>query len=245
MEIKGFIKSSLLEWEGRLSSVLFLPTCNLRCRYCHAGDLVLHPERLDTVPLTEVLEYLRQNSLWLDGVAITGGEPTLHGPELLDLTGRIQDCGMMALVETNGTRPEWLRKLIEGGRVNALSMDVKAPLESEAYRRVTAVDVDVDAIRQSIEIIRGSGLEYELRITLVPGLVGKEELERMLPVLEGSRQIALQNFRPDDCLDPELEKTTPYQPEEMDYFARMCEGACERCVVRGRDHAVRAAKSPT
>ncbi|MFO8006296.1 MAG: anaerobic ribonucleoside-triphosphate reductase activating protein [Candidatus Brocadiia bacterium] len=237
MEIKGFIPSSLLEWEGKLASVLFLPRCNLRCRYCHAGDLVTCPQNLDTVPVGQVLDHLRANGRWVDGVAITGGEPTLHGEELLDLIERLHDASVEVMVETNGTRPEWVEKLVAGA-VDALAMDVKAPLEPEQYERVTRAEVDLDAIRRSIRAIRGSGLPYEFRVTMVPGLVGREELERLLPELEGSRQIALQNFRPEDCLDPGLHDVIPFQPEEMDAFAQMAAPYCDRCVVRGRDHAL-------
>ena len=237
MEIKGFIPSSLLEWEGKLASVLFLPRCNLRCRYCHAGDLVTCPENLDTVPVEQVLEHLRTNSRWVDGVAITGGEPTLHGDELLGLIERLRNAFVEVMVETNGTRPERVEDLL-GDHVDAIAMDVKAPLDGESYERVTSAEVDVEAVRRSIRAIHASGLPYEFRVTLVPGLVGREELERLLPELEGSRQIALQNFRPEDCLDPDLRQVVPFRPEEMDAFAQMAAPYCDRCVVRGREHAL-------
>ncbi len=240
MEIKGFLKSSLLEWEGRLSCVLFLPRCNLRCLYCHAVDLVLDPDSLDTVPLEEVTAHLRENSGWVDGVAITGGEPTLHGPELIDLIGTLREVPVSVLVETNGTRPDWVARLIGEGLVDAMSMDVKAPLTQADYARVTGVEVDVAQVRRSIEIIKGSGLEYEFRITLVPGLVGRGELEGILPALEGSRQIALQNFRAGRCLSEELSATTPFKPAEMDVFEALATPFTDRCVVRGRDHALTA-----
>lgn len=240
MEIKGFIESSLLEWEGKVCSVLFLPRCNLRCRYCHAGDLVVAPDRLETVPFDRVADYLDSQRGWVDAVAITGGEPTLHGDELLDLTRKLRRFPVEIMVETNGTRPEVVEELIEGGHVEAMSLDVKAPLDPDDYRRVTRVEVDIGAVRRSIGLILDSGLPHEFRVTLVPGLVGEEELRGILPELEGACAIALQNFRPDDCLDPGLGGVTPFSPEEMDEFEEAVRGAADRCIVRGREHALTA-----
>ena len=97
MEIKGFQENSLLEWEGKLSCVLFLPRCNLRCRYCHAGDL-LDPEGTESIPREKILAYMRRQKGWLDGAAITGGEPTLHGEELRELIEDIRDAGLRVML---------------------------------------------------------------------------------------------------------------------------------------------------
>ncbi len=238
MQIKGFIESSLLEWEGKVSSVLFLPHCNLRCRYCHAGDLVLAPEQMETVPFERVAAYLRAQRGWVDAVAVTGGEPALHGRELVDLTERLHEFSVDVMVETNGTRPDVVEELIEENCVDVMSMDVKAPLNPTDYRRVTDAEVDIGAVRRSINLIRDSGLPHEFRITLVPGLVGEDELRGILPELEGARAVALQNFRPDDCLSPELHEVMPFRPEQMDAFGQMARGTGERCIVRGREHAL-------
>lgn len=237
MEIKGFVESSLLEWEGKIASVVFLPGCNLRCHYCHAAHLIIHPERLESIPRRQVLDYMGRQTGWLDGVVITGGEPTLHGEELLDLITDIKSFPLDVMVETNGTRPEWITRLIEGGFIEAVAMDFKAPLTPEDYERVCGAEVNLDDIRRSINIVKQSALPYEFRVTLVPGLVGQDELERMLPDLEGARQIALQNFKPDHCLSEQLRRVTPYSPEQLDLFERIVAPVTDRCVVRGRDHA--------
>ena len=237
MEIKGFIESSLLEWEGKIASVVFLPGCNLRCHYCHAGHLIIHPERLESIPRDQVLDYMRRQHGWLDGVVITGGEPTLHGEELLDLIHAFRDIPPEVMVETNGTRPEWVARLVGGGLVEAIAMDVKAPLTPEDYERVCGVHVNVEDIRRSINAIKTSGLPHEFRVTLVPGLVGQEELERIVPDLQGAQQIALQNFKPDHCLSQNHRQVVPFASEELDTFAQIVAPAAGRCVVRGRDHA--------
>jgi pyruvate formate lyase activating enzyme len=234
MDIKGFIESSLLEWEGKIASVLFLPGCNLRCRYCHAADLVLRSEELETIPPDVVLSRLRRQVGWLDGVVITGGEPTLFGDELLALIRDVRRVPLQVMVETNGTRPECVQRLMEDGLVEAIAMDLKAPLGPEDYARVAGTGVHVEDVRRSLDLIKRSGLSYELRITLVPGLVGWQEVQRMLPDLEGARQVALQNFKPELCLDARLRTLAPFAPEELDAFQKAVSQVAERCVVRGR-----------
>ncbi len=240
MQIKGFIKNSLLEWEGRLAAVLFLPGCNMRCRYCHAGHLILAPEELETIAQADVLESLRGQVGWIDGVVITGGEPTLHGGELVALIDDIRALGFEVMLETNGTRPEVLGALLRDGKLDAVTMDVKAPLLLGAYRRVTPTGVEMEDIRASIALIMQSGIEHEFRITVVPGLVDEDELCLIGPELKGAQCIALQNFRPELCLDPDLRDVRSFGPEEMDALADIVRPYAERIIVRGRENAVLA-----
>ena len=237
MEIKGFQENSLLEWEGKLSCVLFLPRCNLRCRYCHAAHL-LDPAGTESIPREKILAYMRRQEGWLDGAAITGGEPTLHGEELRELIEDIRDAGLRVMLETNGTNPDLLRGLISEGLLAAISMDVKAPLDPERYAAVTRTEMDMNALRKSIETIKESALEYEFRTTVVPGLVGPAELERIVPELEGARALALQNFQPDHCLDTALHDVAPFSPDEMDEMAQIAGPYVERVIVRGRERGV-------
>jgi pyruvate formate lyase activating enzyme len=238
MQIKGFIQNSLLEWEGKVSCVLFLPSCNLRCRYCHAGHL-LGDSVLESIQQEQVLRYMRKQNGWLDGVAITGGEPTLHEDELLGLVADIHQAGLEVMVETNGTRPYWVDRLVNDAGVERLAVDVKAPLTTEAYEAITQVPVDVDAIKRSIEIIITSGVDHEFRITVVPGLVGKKELLEIASELRGAKCVAIQNFQPDHCLDTALHSVAPYSPEAMDDMGALMSEHFENVVVRGRDRAPR------
>jgi len=239
VEIKGFIENSLLEWEGRLSCVIFLPRCNLRCRYCHAVHL-LDPKNLESIPREQVFACIKRHKGWLDGAVITGGEPTLHGEELLELISQIRALGLQVMVETNGTRPEWVKRLVGEGHVQAISMDVKAPVEAEDYARVTGCKVPIEDIRASIATILSGGVPHEFRITVVPGLVGLEEVRRIAPALASAQTIALQNFQPEHCLDESLRAVQPYLPEEMDAMREALRAAAQRVVVRGRERGVAA-----
>jgi pyruvate formate lyase activating enzyme len=240
MQIKGFIKNSLLEWEGRLAAVLFLPGCNMRCRYCHAGHLILAPDELESVPQEVVFEALREQVGWIDGVAITGGEPTLHGGELVALIDDVRALGFQVMLETNGTRPEVLGVLLRDGKLDAVTMDVKAPLLLGAYRKVSPTDVEMEDLRASIALIMQSGVEHEFRITVVPGLVDEDELRLIGPELDGACCIALQNFRPELSLDPDLRDVPSFGPEQMDALAEILQPYAKKIVVRGRDNAVLA-----
>ena len=239
MDIKGFIENSLLEWEGCVSCVLFLPLCNLRCRYCHAASL-LEPDGLESVDREHVLSYMRDQRGWLDGAVITGGEPTLHSDELLALIEDIRDTGLDVMLETNGTRPDLVDRLIGEGRIQAISMDVKAPLTAEGYRAVTRRDVSVEDLRASIRTIIGSGLQHEFRITVVPGLVGQEEVAAIAPELAGAQAVAVQNFQPQHCLDPALWEVQPYMPEEIDALGEALAGVAGRVILRGRERGLAA-----
>ena len=239
MDIKGFIENSLLEWEGRLVCVIFLPLCNLRCRYCHAGEL-LDPKNLETVPRRRVLDYVRRQGKWLDGAVITGGEPTLHGQQLLGLIGELRGAGLQVMLETNGTRPDWIERLISEEWLDAIAMDVKAPLTPQAYRKVTGRDVSIEEVRLSIRRILAAGIEHEFRITVVPGLVGEAELKLIAPELQGAQSVALQNFKPQLSLDPSLRSVDPYMPEEMDALAHIFSGCVGRVTVRGRQRGLSA-----
>jgi len=237
MEIKGFIETSLLEWEGKIASVIFLPGCNLRCQYCHAAHLVAHSHHMESISRQAVFGYLCRQNGWIDGVAITGGEPTLYGDELFELIREIRRVPLQVMLETNGTQPDCIERLLEEGLLDAVAMDVKAPLVPEEYARVAQIFVDVGKVRRSIDLIKGSGLPHEFRITLVPGLVGRDELVRMAPDLRGAHTVALQNFQPDHCLEPALHRVLPYAPDELDEFERIMKPVAGRCIVRGRDRA--------
>ncbi len=237
MEIRGFIENSLLEWQGQLACVVFVPNCNLRCRFCHAAHL-LKPSCLESIAEKQILSYMEQKNDWLDGAVITGGEPTLHEWELIDFIDRVQETGLDVMVETNGTRPEWVERLISRAEISAIAMDVKAPLNAMDYKDVTRRDVDMENIRTSIRHVMESGISYEFRITVVPGLVERDHVRRMADELAGAEKVAIQNFQADNCLDEAFHEVLPYRPEEMDAIAAELKDVVAEVEVRGRDRGV-------
>lgn len=225
-EIKGFLETSFVDWPGRVAAVLFLPRCNFRCPYCHNHVLVRCPEALRTFPVGEVLDRLEAMRGWVDGVCVTGGEPTVHEglPDLLvELVGR----GWAVKLDTNGSRPEVLEALLAAGRLAAAAVDVKAPLEPIPYRRNAGPGADPAAVLRSLGLLGRSGLPVEARTTVHPALLTRSEVLRLAeqagtalrPGGSGAR-FRLQRCRVEETLDPALGEETPLDPEVFEEWAR-------------------------
>jgi pyruvate formate lyase activating enzyme len=228
--IKGYIPSTLLDWEGRIAAIIFLPGCNLRCGYCHARHL-LEALSDESIPLKAVLEGLQAQRGWIDGVVVSGGEPTLHA-DLPELIRTFRAEGFPVKLDTNGTRPDVLADLIEEGLVDHVAMDIKAPLDHR-YLDVTGAEVDLDAIRASIDLLIGGGVSYEFRTTVCPAYLDEDGIKGVGMAVRGARTLYLQNFRPVNCLDRNLLGVKPYNQDEMRSLCRAASRYVHRCLVRG------------
>jgi pyruvate formate lyase activating enzyme len=223
IEIKGFLETSFLDWPGKLCSVLFLPRCNFRCPYCHNHLLVLHPERFASIPLKEVLSRLQSFRGWIDGVCITGGEPTL-ARNLLHLIHELKEHGFSVKLDTNGSNPHILETLVKNREIDFVAMDVKAPLDTFSYRRSTGISLDLGLILKSIELLKREEVEYVFRMTVVPGLHREEDIKRLGEELRAGRRFILQNFNPENPLDPSLRDVAPYDPNVLKAIEREVQG---------------------
>lgn len=221
--IKGFIETSFLDWPGQVCAVIFLPYCNLRCPYCHNHQLVLKPDTLETLSLDDVIQRLSTLRDWIDGLCITGGEPTIHRGLAL-LLKEIHEAGFKTKLDSNGTQPEILDFLITEGLVDHIAMDVKAPLDDAAYSRCAGVDVPAEIIRKSIGVIMKSGIGATFRCTVTPSLLAEQDLYRLAGDLRECRSefatapealsfLTLQNFNPADPMDPALREVKPFTHE--------------------------------
>jgi pyruvate formate lyase activating enzyme len=219
IEIKGFLETSFLDWPGKLCSVLFLPYCNFRCPYCHNHPLVFHPERYATISLKDILARLHSLKNWIDGVCLTGGEPTLH-TDLPLLIQEIKRHKFLVKLDTNGSNPQMLENLIEGREVDFVSMDVKAPLDPFRYSRSAGIPIQLKPILESIEILKRGKVDYEFRMTVVPGLHKEEDIRTLGDQLRVGRRFTLQNFNPENPLDPSLKNIVPYDPKVMKKIER-------------------------
>lgn len=213
MRLSGFLRTTLLDWDGKVACTIYLAGCNFRCPYCHNRDLVLNPAETDDIPLGEVLEYVGKHSDFLDGAVISGGEPTLN-PELPGLIKELRKLGMMIKIDTNGTRPDMLDDLIGAGMVDCVAMDLKAPLDDGRYSAVAGMPVKAADLRRSIRIIMESGIDYEFRTTVAPVLVKPEDIDAICGEIRGAKKYRLHQFRPKNCLDENLGALDPY-PEPV------------------------------
>lgn len=218
VEIKGIEKFAPLDFPGFISSTIFLGGCNFRCPYCHNADLVLRPQAMATLPLDYFISYLDARKGWLEAVCVSGGEPLVEG-ELEVLFHVIKDRNLLVKVDTNGSLPKRLEELLGRELVDYVAMDVKAPLRR--YRQVTRSDVAEADIARSIEIIRNSGLPHTFRTTVVPGLVGEEDLLEIAEMLRESRLFQIQQFSPRHTIDRNYLQIKPYSREEIEKMAEL------------------------
>lgn len=212
VEIRGLEKFSSKDFPGHISSTVFLGGCTFRCAFCHNADLVLRPESFPVLPMDLFLSYLDSRKGWLEGVCVTGGEPLLS-EDLEDLVRVVRERGLLVKIDTNGSLPGRLEKLVGEGLIDWIAMDIKAPLER--YSEVAGVAVRTEDIARSAAIVRGSGLKYLFRTTVVPGLLGREDIRKIGVWLEGSEVYQLQQFVPHDTIDPAWLDVKPYPREEF------------------------------
>ncbi len=220
MRFKGWIRTSLIDYPERIATVLFVGGCNMRCPACHNADLVLHPEALPDIPEEEVSAWLERRARLIDGVVLTGGEPTI-APDLLPFLRRLRTRFSLAVkLDTNGYRPEVLAAVLEEGLVAYVAMDLKAP--PEKYGRLSGRPaLDLARIEQSVRLLEASSIAHEFRTTVVPTMLDEADVEaiaRWLVRLCGGPPQApyiLQPFRPLHTLDPQMGALSPYPQERL------------------------------
>lgn len=235
MKIGGFQKNSLIDWDGVISAVVFTGGCNFLCPFCHNPDLVINPEAegskwSDTT--ADILEYLNQWKDWLEGVVVTGGEPTLH-MDLPEFLSKIKQRGLSVKLDSNGTNPILLEEIIKEGLVDYIAMDIKTALEPESYRQACGKAVDLKAIRRSISLLMEGGCDYEFRTTVVPGFFDRDEIELISEDISGASRYVLQQFKPGACLDPEYNRREPYPDDFLRQLQARTVGRVETCFIRG------------
>ena len=222
-EIKNFVPLSCVDWDGKVSAVVFLPNCNFRCPFCYNTALVLNPENLETKPFEEIRQYLRENKGWLDGIAITGGEPTIN-EKLPDFCKQIKELGLGVKLDTNGTNPAMVERLVEEALVDYVALDVKAPLNVEAYSKAVGVDARnlLANVEKTIRTLLKDSVDYEFRTTLVPTIHTEEDMEQICSKIKGCKKYVLQNFLGDvETLNPELKNVKPFSSAEMERFLEL------------------------
>ena len=224
----GFEKCTLVDYPGKVACMVYTIGCNFRCPYCHNPELV---DETVEVTLSEatILDFLDTRQGLLDGVVITGGEPTMH-EELPVFMRRIKDKGFLVKLDTNGTNPKMLQQVIDEGLVDYIAMDIKSPLET--YSQTVARPVDVESIRESIRILLSSPVPYEFRTTVVKSLLSPEDLKRIGEAIRGAKNYYLQKFVPTKILNPQFKRKVTYTDEEFKEFRSMMSNYVETCNIR-------------
>jgi pyruvate formate lyase activating enzyme len=232
--IGGFQRFSLLDYPGKLSAIVFTQGCNFRCPYCHNPDLV-DPLRYQlTIPEEEILAFLKQRKGRLGAVTITGGEPTLQ-KALLPFIRKVKAMDYVIKLDTNGSKPEVLSELINLGLIDYVAMDLKAPMH--LYPVVTQVPIDGSLIRESMDIIRNSGLDYEFRTTLFDKLLGWSDIDQIKSLLHPGDKYYIQQCRYNDTL---IQLGEPDNKQIESVFPHLSDDPVGKDFVRwGKDNKIK------
>ena len=223
MEIHGLNKTTLLDYPEHVACTVFTGHCNFRCPFCQNGDLVLNPSSQPCIPEEEFWSFLGKRRGMLEGVCITGGEPTLH-KDLISFISRIKEQGLLVKLDTNGYRPEVLRELISRNLIDYVAMDLKS--SKEGYASAAGLRIfDISAIEASVVLLMEGRIPYEFRTTVVKELHGMNDFASIAEWIIGCRAYYLQSYTESDSIlqfalpaeERILNATslTPYTPEEL------------------------------
>lgn len=195
MLLGGFQKMTLIDYPGKIAATVFTAGCNFRCPFCHNPELVvIDPGDVPVFREQEkrFFDFLEGRKGLLDGVCITGGEPTVQ-PDIVPFMRRLRDMGFLVKLDSNGTRPEILREVFREGLADYVAMDIKNG--ADRYAETVGTAVDMEKIRESIGLIMGSGVGYEFRTTVVPGIHTEDDAEGIAALISGAKRYYLQVFR--------------------------------------------------
>ncbi len=232
MSIQGLQKLTLLDFPGRVACTVFLDGCNFRCPFCHNASLVIEPGRQPAISEEELLTFLKKRQGVLDGVCVTGGEPLLW-PGLAQLLKKLKQLGYLVKLDTNGSRPEQLRQLVEQQLVDYVAMDIKAAPEN--YARVAGVpQLDLVPIQQSVAFLKSGAVEHEFRTTVVCPLHTEQDFVQIGEWLRGEQRYFLQGFVDSGEL-VQAQGLSAYTKEEMEGFLALVQRQVPGAALRGID----------
>ena len=231
MEIHGLQKLTLLDFPGHTACTVFTGRCNFRCPFCQNASLVLRPETLAVIPEKDVFAFLEKRRGLLDGVAVTGGEPTLQ-PDLAGFLRKVKDLGFKTKLDTNGARPDVLRGLLAEGLIDYAAMDIKS--SPSGYARCAGVpDKVLGPVRESAALLEGSGVSHEFRTTAVKGLHTPEDFRAIGEWLAGTENYFIQNYADSgDILEPGM---AAFSKEELAELLAAIRPYIPGAALRGAD----------
>lgn len=231
MKIYGMQKTTLVDFPSHVATTLFTGGCNFRCPYCHNGDLVVSLDSMDPLSVEDVFAHLEKRKNVLDGVVISGGEPTLQ-PDLADFIRRIKTMGYLVKLDTNGSQPQVLCQLLEEDLLDYVAMDIKHS-RSKYTSIANQEDFSLDDIAQSVDLLKNSSIEHEFRITLCRELHRETDITAIGMWLMGAKACYLQPYRESDqVITPGFH---PHTPQELEIFVHILSAFIEKVEIRGMD----------
>lgn len=231
MKIYGLNKTTLLDYPGKVAATIFLGGCNFRCPFCQNSSLVLNPSAQPEIPVKEVLSFLKKRKGILDGVCITGGEPTLS-PDLTELLQEIRTLGYPIKLDTNGTHPALLKTLTEQNLIQMTAVDIKACPDN--YPALCGlVHPELDAVKETVEFLKNGTLDYEFRTTVIRELHSEKDFIEIGQWLTGAKAYYLQAYRDsEEVLQPGF---SSYTRKELEHFREILKRTIPLVELRGID----------
>ncbi len=231
MKIRGWARTSLIDYPDHVATVFFTPGCNFRCPMCHNAELVLTPERLPAIEEEAIWDFLHKRAGLVTGVTVTGGEPTLQA-DLAAFLRHVRALGYDIKLDTNGYLPGRLAALLAEGLVEYVAMDVKAP--PQRYAQLSGLpEVDLERIERSLTLIQERASAYEFRTTVVPGMLDADDVEAIARWLTGAPRYVLQQYRATHTLDPALASRAPYPATILEEMAERARPYVDDVTIRG------------
>lgn len=230
MIIKGFQPLTLLDFPGKIAAIVFTAGCPWRCPYCYNKPLAANSAKLPEISQEEIFSFLNKRKGKLDGVAITGGEPTIHR-DLPDFIKKIRALGFLVKLDTNGTNPKMLKQLVDEKLLDYIAMDIKA--SPSGYAVAVGGKADIEAIKETARLIMASGVEYEFRTTSLPAIVKESDFLEIAAWIRGAKKFCLQQFKPmGDLMDASYYKEQAYSEKELNDFKEMLRPFFDKIEVR-------------
>ncbi|MCK5461108.1 anaerobic ribonucleoside-triphosphate reductase activating protein [Candidatus Gracilibacteria bacterium] len=219
MLIGGINTLTLLDFPGKVSCIIFTAGCNFRCGFCHNPQFVLteNIKKLTGhfIPEEKILSFLDSRKGFLDGIVISGGEPTIQ-PDLLNFIRKIRAKKILVKLDTNGTLPDVLEKIIKENLIDYFAMDIKASVQN--YEKICGINLDTKKIEKSKNLILNSGIPHEFRTTVIKNLHDEQEIEAITKFCEGADLYTIQNFRNQKVLDKKYENFQGFSEEDLEKF---------------------------
>lgn len=230
MTISGLQKTTLIDYPEKIACTVFTHGCNFRCPFCHNPELVTKPlKEGEVVSEEEFFKFLKNRRYLLEGVVVTGGEPCIN-EDIVDFAKKIKEKGFNVKIDTNGSFPEAIQKLLEEKAVDYIAMDIKSTLEE--YEATTGGFSEVEKILRSIELIKNSNVDYEFRTTVVKGMHTKESMENIARLLKGIKNFSLQNFKYTKSISSEFSKENEFSKKELEKFGKIFEKYVENVNIK-------------
>lgn len=230
MIIHGFNKTTLLDFPGHIATTVFFGGCNFRCPFCHNASLVLNPKSQPTIFEEEFFSFLNKRKNILEGVCITGGEPTLI-PDLETFIRKIKDYGLLVKLDTNGYRPDVLKDLVGKGIIDYVAMDIKSSPDN--YNESCGAIIDIDKIKESVDFLKENHIPYEFRTTIVKELHSENDIIKIGQWLDGSEQYFLQCYK--DSGDIIVDNLSAHDSSTLKKFQTILEKTIKTVSIRGLD----------